>query len=74
MDHFGGRKERGGRVERVTQKHTLLFVEQIANGNLLCVPGNSNGLCARLVGWDGVGGGRQVHQGGDGGVPMGDSC
>ena len=29
-------------MERVTRKLTLSYVKQIANGNLLCVSGNSN--------------------------------
>ena len=31
-------------------------------------------LCDNLEGWDGVGGGREVQQGGDLCVPMADSC
>ena len=32
------------------------------------------GLCDNLEGWDGVGDGREVWEGGDMGVPMADSC
>ena len=32
------------------------------------------GLCDNLEGWDGEGGGREVQEGGDMGVPMADSC
>ena len=31
-------------------------------------------FCDNLEGWDGVGGGREVQQGGDLCVPMADSC
>ena len=31
-------------------------------------------LCINLVGWDGEGDGREVQQGGDICIPMGDSC
>ena len=31
-------------------------------------------LCDNLEGWDGEGGGRELHQGGDICVPVADSC
>ena len=31
-------------------------------------------LCDNLEGWDGVGGGREVQEGGDMCIPMADSC
>ena len=31
-------------------------------------------LCDSLEGWDGVGGGREVQEGGDVCIPMADSC
>ena len=31
-------------------------------------------LCDNLKGWDGVGGGREVQEGGDICIPMADSC
>ena len=31
-------------------------------------------LCDNLEGWDGVGGGREVQEGGDISIPMADSC
>ena len=34
----------------------------------------SPGLCGNLESWDGVGGGREVQEGGDRGIPMADSC
>ena len=40
----------------------------MACGNLLCDAGTSNPvLCDNLEGWDGVGGGREVQEGGSGG-------
>ena len=35
----GGRKEKVGYMERVTQKHTLPYVNYIANGNLQMIQG-----------------------------------
>ena len=32
------------------------------------------GLCDNLDGWDGMGGGRYVQEGGDTGIPKIDSC
>ena len=32
------------------------------------------GLCDNLEGWGGEGGGREVPEGGDMGIPMADSC
>ena len=34
----------------------------------------SSMLCDDLEGWDGVGGGREVQEGGDIGMPLADSC
>ena len=31
-------------------------------------------FCDNLEGWDGVGEGREVQEGGDLGIPMADSC
>ena len=46
-----------------------------AGGNLLPDAGNSNpGLCDNLEGCDGVGGGREVLEGGNICIPMDDSC
>ena len=47
----------------------------IASGNLLYYTGSPNPvLCEDLKGWNGVGGGREVQEGGDMSVPMADSC
>ena len=56
MDTAGaGREERGGRMETVTWKHTLPYVKQIADGNVLYDSGNSNrgSVKPRGVGWGG---------------------
>ena len=36
--------------------------------------GTKLGLCNTLEGWDGVEGGREVHEGGDVCIPVADSC
>ena len=48
-------------MERVTQKHALRYIKQIANGNFLYDSGNSNrgSNCDNLEGWDGEGDGRE---------------
>ena len=47
---------------------------KIANGNLLYVSGNLNGLYINLEGWDGEGSGKEVQEGEDICIPMADSC
>ena len=42
MDMAGGGGRKGRIVERVTWKHTLPYVKQIAKGSLLYDSGNSN--------------------------------
>ena len=42
MDTVGGGEERVEGMERVTWRHTLPYVKQIANGNLLYDSGSSN--------------------------------
>ena len=37
-----GKKERVGQMERVAWKHTLMYIKQIASGNLLYDSGKSN--------------------------------
>ena len=68
---IGRGEERVRCVERVTQKFIIC---RIANGNLLLGPGNSNGLCINLEGWDGERDGRESQKGGDMCIPMADSC
>ena len=53
-------------------KHHL---KTAASGNLLYGAGSSNlVLCDNLEGWDGVGSGREVPEGGEICMPMTDSC
>ena len=61
-------------MERATWKHTSPRVEQRANGDLLCDLELNPVLCASLEGWDGVGDGREVQEGGDICTPVADSC
>ena len=52
---------------------TLLYVKQITSGNLLSDAGSSNlVLCDNLERWDGLGGGKEVQEGGA--ICMADSC
>ena len=53
--------------------HTLPYVKQTANGNLLYDSRTSTGLCDNLDVWGGEEGGREVQEGGDIGMPMADS-
>ena len=53
----------------------LPYVKQIASGNLLYDTGSSNlALCDNLEGWDRVGGGRGIQEGGNICIPMAHSC
>ena len=64
--YLSGRGEERVRcMERVRWNLTLPYVKKIANGNLLYVSGNSNGLCINLEGWDGEEDGREVQERGD---------
>ena len=38
------------------------------------IQGTQTGLCDNPGGWDGVGDGREVQEGGDVRIPMADSC
>ena len=60
-------------MERATQKLTLPYVKQIANGNLLYVSGNSNRGSYQPSGMGWRGGVRKVQERGIC-MPMGDSC
>ena len=63
------RKERVGCMEKVAWKHTLPYVKQIANGNLLYDSGRSNqGSITTMRG------AREVQVGGDMGKPITDPC
>jgi len=69
-----------GTLKSLLQHHSsgayaLPYVKGIASGNLLYYAGSSNPvLCANIEGWDGVGDGREVQEGGDTYIPMADSC
>ena len=43
---------------------------------ICCIDAGSSNLvlCDNVEGWDGVGGGREVQEGGDICIPMADSC
>ena len=71
-----GRKEtvgHGRQGESNMGTHTLPYVKQTANGNLLYDSRTSTGLCDNLDVWGGEEGGREVQEGGDIGMPMADS-
>ena len=68
-----GKKERVRCMERITWKLTLLYVKQIANGNLLYDSGNSNRGYVTTRG-GGKGDGRDDQEGGDFCIPMANSC
>ena len=57
------------------ETHTSPHVKETASGNVLYDAGSSNlVLCDNLEGWDGEGGGTEVQEEGDIGIPMADSC
>ena len=64
-----GEGERGTQRESSKGPCTLPYAKQRASGSLL-----KPVLCERLEAWDGVGGGKEVHEGGDPCSPMVDSC
>ena len=59
--------------ERSMETYTLLHIKQTANGNVLCDSANSGQGCDKLEGWEGMGGGREVLEGGDRCAPMTES-
>ena len=63
-------------IKGVALKHIHYHVSnKIASGNLLYDSGRSNPvLHDNLEGWDGVGSGRDVPEGGDISIPMAHSC
>ena len=71
-----GHTERGGEGEMYGETNMDTYItickmdSQRANGNLLFGPGNSNGLCINLEGWDGERDGREFQKGGDICIPM----
>ena len=67
--------EGGMNLESIIEAYTLPDVKQIAIGNLLYDTRNSNLMfCDNLERWNGVGGGREVQEGGDSCIPKADSC
>ena len=65
----------GTNGESNNKTHTYPYVKPVARGNLLYDAGNSNlVLCDNLDGWDGVGAGKEIQEGGDICIPMDDSC
>ena len=68
----GGKESVGMNRERGMEKHPSPCVKQIASGNLLYDSGSSN-QSDNLEGWDGVGGGRKVQEGGNICIPMANS-
>ena len=64
-----GRGEEGAgemNGESSMEAYTLTYAKQPASGNLLYDAGSTNlALCENPKGWDGVGGGSEVQEGGD---------
>ena len=58
--------------DSLEKKTTVYF--KMANGNLLYDLELKWGLCNNLEGWERVGGGREVQEGGDICIPMASSC
>ena len=57
------------------EAYTLPYVKWAANGNLLFDSRNTNlGSVNKLEGWERVGGGREVQEGGDICTPLANSC
>ena len=68
----GGRRRRDNQSS--VETYTLPYAKQVARGNLLHDAGSSNlVICDNLEGWDGVGVGREVQDGGDICIPVTDS-
>ena len=76
MDTAGEAEGEGGtNRENSMETPTPPYVKETASGNLLYDSGNSNrGSVTISRGWDGVGGGREVQEGGDVCISMADSC
>ena len=76
MDKGRG-EERKGEVngESSIEAYRLPYVKWAANGNLLFDSKNTNiGSVNKLEGWERVGGGREVQEGGDICTPLANSC
>ena len=70
-----GEGEGGMNWESSMETFTLPYVKYVASGNLLSDTGSSSPvLCDDLERWDGVGGGKEIHEGGEKCIYMADSC
>ena len=69
----GVREDRVRCVERVTRRLTSSSKIDSQREFAGCLGEPKQGLCINLAGWDGEGGGRAVHEGGDICTPMADS-
>ena len=70
-----GEGEGGANWEGSIEAYTLPAVKQTDSGSLLYDAESSNSvLCDNLEGWDGVGSGREVQEGGNIYILMTDSC
>ena len=66
---------RGWETESSIETSTTTICKTDRHGNSLCDTGSSNPVLREsLEGWDGVGHGREVQEGGDICIPMADSC
>ena len=66
---------RGGDSGRSSlETHTTIPKTDTLWASAACLRELKAGLCNKLEGWDGVGDGREVQEGGDICIPMGDSC
>ena len=59
-----------------SNKETYITICKIASQweFAVCLRELKQWLCINLEGWDGEGDGRELHKGGDVGIPMADSC
>ena len=68
------RRERVGQTERAAWRYTLYHVWNGQPVGICCMTqGAQISLCDNLHGWDGVGDGREVQEGGGRCIPMADS-
>ena len=65
-------KESVGQMERRT--YTLPYVKEMPVGICYTTQGAQTGALRHLEGWDGVGGGRAIQEGGDICIPITNSC
>ena len=68
--------EGGGGTNRKSknEKYTLPYVQKMAKGNCCIKQGAQPWYSDNLEGWDRMGGGKEVQEGGDICIPMADSC